>query len=199
MLEDVVHGNDVVLADMTGQIGVLQGAFEDVVAPGPAFGRYLGLDLDARALQIEEPTQLVEVTAVAAADVKEMAGTVLDEATIESGSGPCPGLHEQPGDATVVLVVGVVVVGVEGGKLGLGGAGVEEFRFAPVAFLDDEGTGRVDEILEILYVGPVDPGLLRAADGARGRCQLLPLRVALRPGLIWHNVRCRLHFVILRP
>ena len=114
------------------------------------------------------------MAAIAAADVKEMAGTVLDEPTVEAGPGPCPGLNEQPGDATVVLVVGVVVVGIEGGKLGLGRAGVEEFRFATVAFLDDERTGRIDEILEILYVGPVDPGLHRAADGARGRCQLLP-------------------------
>jgi hypothetical protein len=116
VLEDVVHRDDVVPSDMTGEVGGLQGAFEDVVSSGPALGRDVRLDLDARALQIEEPTELVEVPAVAGADVEDAARPILDQSAVEPGPRPSPELHQEPGDTTVVLVVGVVVARIEGGS-----------------------------------------------------------------------------------
>ena len=74
VLENVVHRDDVVLPDVSGQIGVFEGAFDDVVSPSPTFGRHLWVDLDARGFEVEEPAQLVEVAAIAGADVKEMTG-----------------------------------------------------------------------------------------------------------------------------
>ena len=74
VLEDVVHGDHVVLPEMIGQIGCLEGSFQHVIAPGPPFGRDLRLDLDPCAFQIEEPPELVEVPAVAGSDVEERPG-----------------------------------------------------------------------------------------------------------------------------
>ncbi len=71
VLEDMVHRNDVIFSDMIGQVGGLQRTFEDVVSPVPALGRDLRLDLDARALQVEESAELVEVPTVTGPDVKD--------------------------------------------------------------------------------------------------------------------------------
>ena len=89
VLEDVVHGDDVISSDMLGQVGGLEGPLENVVAPGPSLGRDVRLDLDARTLQIEEATELVEVPAVAGADVEDAARA--DSGSAGRRSGPAIG------------------------------------------------------------------------------------------------------------
>ena len=58
------------LPDMVGQVGGLEGAFEDVVAPITAFGGDVWLDLNTRAFQVEESAKFVEVSAVSRADIE---------------------------------------------------------------------------------------------------------------------------------
>jgi hypothetical protein len=117
VLEDVVHRDDVIFSDMIGQVGGLQRTFEDVVSPGPSLGRYVRLDLDPRTLQIEETTELVEVPTVTGPDVEDAAWPIPDQPAVESCPRSSPELHQEPGDAPMVLVVGVVVAGIEGWKL----------------------------------------------------------------------------------
>ena len=62
MFEDVIHGDDVVSSDMVGQVGCLEGAFEDVIAPGPALCGDIRLDLNACTFQVEESTEAVEMS-----------------------------------------------------------------------------------------------------------------------------------------
>jgi hypothetical protein len=117
MFEDVIHGDDVISSRMIGQVRCLKGALQDVVSPRPPLGGDVRLDLHTCALEVEKAAKLVEVAAIAGPDVEDSAGTAPNEATIEPGSGPGPELHQEPGDSTVVLVVGVVIARIEGREL----------------------------------------------------------------------------------
>ena len=86
MLQDVVHGDDVVPADMVGQIGRLECPLQHVVAALASLGRDVRLDLDARAFQVKEPAELVEMTAVTRAHVEEATGRVVDQPSVVASS-----------------------------------------------------------------------------------------------------------------
>jgi hypothetical protein len=73
----------------------------------------------------------------------------------------------------VVLVVGVIVARVEWREFRLFGTGMEELRPAVAAFLDTEIPRGFDEVLEVDDVGPVQPGLIRVADGTSDRSAMV--------------------------
>ncbi len=98
------------------------------------------------------------MTTVTRADVEQAPGRVVDEPPVVAGPGPGPQLDQQPGHPSVVLVIGVVVVGIERWEFRLHWPGVEKLRSAGLARLDDEGPERDDEVLEINHVGAEHPG-----------------------------------------
>jgi hypothetical protein len=172
MFEDVIHGDDVVPAQVPREIGGLQRAFENVVPSSSSFGGYLRLDLDPGALQIEEATELVEMPAVPGADIKDAARGIVDKLSVEAGPRPGTSLHQQPSYGSVILIVGMVIIWIEGRKLGLGRTRIEELGTALVTPLDPESSRWLYEVLEIHDIVPVLTGALRPAD--RTNCLVGP-------------------------
>src|ERR1700722_3558943 len=172
MFEDMIHGDDVVSPDVIGQVSRLEGAFEDVITPSPPFRRHVRLDLDACAFQVEESSELIEVSAVARTHVEQPAGRALDQSTVEPRPRSRPELHEKPGDTTVGFVVGVVVARVKRGELRFEGAWCEKLRSAIAALLHGEVAGWNDKIFQVSDVSPVQRGTVRAADRTANRVAL---------------------------
>jgi hypothetical protein len=179
VLEDVIHGDDVVSSDVTGKVCALERPLKDVVSSCPTLGRDVRLDLNARTFQVEEATEFVEVPAVAGADVEDTARAAPDQSAIETGPGPGPELDQEPGDAAMVLVVGVVVARIEGRELRFQGAGVQELGSAVPALLHIEIAGWNHKVFEINDVAPVEPGVVRAADRAADQATLELVRCFL--------------------
>ena len=71
MLQNVIHRDDVVSTEMSREVGAFERALDDVVAAGPCLGGYLGLDLDAGTLEVEESAEFVEVAAIASSYVED--------------------------------------------------------------------------------------------------------------------------------
>src|ERR1700677_2567649 len=165
VLQAMVQRHDVVSPAVIGEISRLERAVKNVISPIPTLRRHVRLNLDARALQVEVPSQLVEVPTITGPDVEDTSRATLDQVTVEPGPRSCPELDQDPGDTAVVCVVGVIVARIEGRKLRLLRAWREEFRLAIAALLYGEVAGRDDKIFEISDVGPIQPGPIRAADG----------------------------------
>src|ERR1700733_7555250 len=121
-------------------------------------------------------TELVEVSAVTRAHVEDAARTPGNQPAVEAGPGPGPEFDQQTREATVILVVGVVIGGIEGGQLRFEGPRSEKLRAATATLLHREGAGWLDEILEIHHVGAIEPGAIRAADRAHDHPVLTRVR-----------------------
>jgi hypothetical protein len=182
VLEHVVHRDDVVATLVAGEVHLLERADRDVVAAGPPRRGDIGLELDARAVEVELFAQLVEVPAVAGADVEEAALAPAEERFVLVGPALGPEVHEPGREAPVVIVECVVVGGIEIHQISRGRSGKEELGLAGHAAPHVERLRRRDAVLEVPHVVAVRPDRERAAGRAPGRSRRGPIRMGQRSG-----------------